>query len=164
MFRLFILSLAVVAQVDAAARAQVVPKELQEMQTAMVAAQAKSMRLADEAMMTCEAIEKELVTSMNDPAIQTYAAKTDAVAKKDLAVLEKAKKPMTLEVALAMATGLAPTGNEDVQDQAAMMKPFISIMPQLMRSQRLIQLAFVQQCAWATGANLSVPPQPRRSR
>jgi hypothetical protein len=88
MVRLFILSLAMVAQIEAAVRAQVVPKELMEMQTAMMAAQAKSMRLGDEAM-TCEAIEKELVTSMNDPAIQTYAAKTGATAEKDLAVLEK---------------------------------------------------------------------------
>jgi hypothetical protein len=69
---------------------------------------------------------------------------------------------MTLEAALAMATGLDPTGGY-VQDQAAMMKQLVAIMPQLMRSQRLIQLAFVKPCAWATGgASLFVPPQPRR--
>jgi hypothetical protein len=156
MFRLLILSFTIlVVAAPAIAQDLKTMQEMQQMQAAMIAAQAKSIRLGDEAM-SCQAIEKELVTSMNDPAIQTYAAKAGATVEKDLAVLEKAKKPMTLEAALAMATGLDPTGGL-VQDQAAMMKQLVAIMPQLMRSQRLVQLAFVKQCAWATGANPFAP-------
>ena len=46
-------------------------------QSAMVAAQAASIKPGDEAL-PCEALHKELVSSMNAPAIQQYAAKTNA--------------------------------------------------------------------------------------
>jgi hypothetical protein len=53
---------------------QFMPKEQQELMTAMAAAQVKSIRPGDEAL-SCPAIEKELVGSMNDPALQAYAAR-----------------------------------------------------------------------------------------
>lgn len=169
--RVLLLSCALALQIEAASQAQVMPKELQEMQqmqAVMIDAQVKAVRRGDEAM-NCQAIEKELLTSMNDPALQAYAAKAAATAEKELTALDKPKAPMTPQAAAALAAGLTPdlasllTGSptqpltpaQQLQYQAAYMKQLTAIMPQLMRSQRLVQLAFVKQCGWAFGADVT---------
>ena len=89
-FSLIVLGVSWLACGAAPATAQTLPKEYaqfmskdyQELMTAMAAAQAKAIRPGDEAM-SCAAIEKELVTSMNDPAIQAYAEKASGVVPKD---------------------------------------------------------------------------------
>jgi len=82
--------------------AQTLPKEYAEMAAAMQAAQAKAMRPGDEAL-GCPALEKELVASMNDPAIQAYTAKSAAAAQKNQTAAEKSKAPMTPQAAAALA-------------------------------------------------------------
>src|ERR1051325_7572908 len=85
--------------------AQAVPKEYAEMAAAMQAAQLKAMRPGDEAL-GCPALEKELVASMNDPAIQAVAAKSAAAAQKNATAAEKSKAPMTPQAAAALAASL----------------------------------------------------------
>lgn len=148
--------------------------DMMKWQSAMVAAQAAAVKPGDEAL-PCEALHKELVSSMNDPAIQAYAAKTDAAYAKELAAREK-KGAMTAEAAAALAASLAsgpamtglppmPTGPGQpmtpqqmqqamlAQQQAsiAYMNQLAPIMPVLMRSQRVSQLAAMKNCAWMTG-------------
>jgi hypothetical protein len=157
--------------------AQAVPKEYAEMAAAMQVAQARAIRPGDEAL-PCAALEKELVASMNDPAIQAYAGKSAAAVQKNAAAAEKSKPPMTPQAAAALAAalgaggglppGLAARGDLTAQAQAAQklqaeqMKQMIPIMPQMMRSQRIIQLAAVKQCAWMFGAAPFAPPVPVR--
>jgi len=171
--------------------AQAVPKEYAEMATAMQAAQARAIRPGDEAL-PCAALEKELVSSMNDPAIQAYAGKSAAAAQKNATAAEKSKAPMTPQAAAALAAALGagggappglagapglrgglPPGLAASQDlaaqsqaaqklQAEQMKQMIPIMPQMMRSQRIIQLAAVKQCAWMFGAGAFAPPRAGR--
>jgi hypothetical protein len=38
----------------------------------------------------------------------------------------------------------------------------MAFMPQLMRGQRLIELATVRKCEWAAGLGAGVPPIPNR--
>src|SRR5687768_12223619 len=58
--------------------------DMMKLQTAMVAAQAAAVKPGDEAL-PCEALHKELVSTMTDPAIQAYAAQTNTAYAKELA-------------------------------------------------------------------------------
>ena len=142
------------------------------MAAAMQAAQARAMRPGDEAL-ECPALEKELVASMNDPAVQAYAAKSSAAAQKNLTAAQKSKAPMTPQAAVALAAslgaggglppglgaspGLAAQAQAAQNLQAEQMKQMIPIIPQMMRSQRIIQLAAVKQCVWIFGAGAFAP-------
>jgi hypothetical protein len=160
-----------------AAPVPLVPGEadMMKLQTAMVAAEAAAIKRGDEAL-PCEALHKELVSTMTDPAIQAYAAKTNPLYAKELATQQK-KGPMTADAAAALVAALTSgaamnglTGMPPVvpgqamtpqqmqqaiaaQQQATMayMAQLAPLMPALMRSQRVTQLAAVKNCAWMTG-------------
>jgi hypothetical protein len=147
-----------------------------KLQTAMVAAQAAAVRPGDDAL-PCEALHKELVSTMQDPAILAYAAKTNAAYAKELEAQQQKKSPMTPQAAAALAAALAPGAGmagmpampqvapgqtmTPQQMQAAMqaqqqasiasMNQLAPIMPALMRSQRVTMLGMTKSCAWATG-------------
>jgi hypothetical protein len=159
--------------------------DMMKLQTAMAAAQAAAIKPGDEAL-PCEALHKELVSTMNDPAIQGYAAKTNAAYAKELETQQK-KGVMTAEAAAALAASLTPgpTGMPTMppmvpgqamtpqqmqqamvaQQQAAIasMNQMMPIMPALMRSQRVSTLAAMKNCTWATGGlglypGAAIPP------
>ena len=150
--------------------------DMMKFQTAMVAAQAAAVKPGDEAL-PCEALHKELVSTMTDPSIQSYAAKTNAAYAKQLEVQQQKKTPMTPEAAAALAAALVPGAGMAgmpampqiapgqamtpqqmqqlvaAQQQAsiAYMNQLTPIMPALMRSQRVTMLAMTRNCTWATG-------------
>jgi hypothetical protein len=150
-----------------------------KLQATMMAAQQAAIKPGDEAL-PCEALHKELVTTMTDPAIQSYAARTNAAYAREVAAQTK---PMTPEAAAALAAALVPaagmTGMAPLpqvmpgqattpqqmqamllaQQQAsiAYMNQLAPIMPALMRSQRVTMLAAVKNCTWAT-SGLGVYP------
>ena len=181
----FLLAVAALTCAASGVSAQAIPKEYAEMAAAMQAAQARAIRPGDEAL-PCAALEKELVASMNDPAIQAHAAKSAAAAQKNATALEKSKAPMTPQAAAALAAalgaggglppglagglppGLAAKGDYAAQAQAAQklqaeqMKQMVPVMPQIMRSQRVMQLAAIKQCSWMFGAGPFAPPGPAR--
>ena len=156
--------------------------DMMQLQTAMVAAQAASIKPGDEAL-PCEALQKELVSTMNDPAIHAYAAKTNPAYAKELATQQK-NGVITANAAAALAAALASGASMNgmagmppmvpgqqmtpqqmqqamlAQQQAAMayMSQLAPIMPALMRSQRVTQLAAVKNCTWMTGAGLGLYP------
>jgi hypothetical protein len=149
--------------------------DMMKLQMTMLEAQQKAIKPGDEAL-PCEALQKELVATMNDPAIQAYAAKTNAAYAEQLTAQQK-KGPLTVDAAAALAAALAPgagfaglggmpniTPGQPVtpaqmqqamaaQQQAmtAYMNQLAPIMPALMRSQHVTQLAAVKNCVWATG-------------
>jgi hypothetical protein len=159
--------------------AQGLPKDYMDLQAAMMAAQASAVRPGDETL-GCEPLQKELVASMNDPALQAYAAKSSAEAAKQLSTREKTRTAMTPEAAAALAAALnpaaalagfggMPTQAQIAQSQQVMlqqMKQLVTIMPVLMRSQRVMMLAAMKSCTWATGAGLlgfpGIAPLPRQ--
>jgi hypothetical protein len=146
------------------------------LQTAMVAAQAAAVRPGDEAL-PCEALDKELVSTMTSPAIQAYAAQTNAAFAQQITAQQQKKTPMAAQSAAAMAAALVPAAGmagmaqmpqvtpgqpmTPQQMQAAMqaqqqasiayMNQLAPIMPALMRSQRVTMLAMAKNCTWATG-------------
>jgi hypothetical protein len=167
----FILGAAVAAHAQgprtpAAPPAQV---DMMDLQTAMIKAQAASIRPGDEAL-GCDALQKELISAMSDPSIQTYATKTNAALAKDLETREKSERALTPEAAAALSASLAPglamaslaqagagassqpaTPEQMRQAMVAQMKQLVTIMPMLMRSQRVTELAIMKNCTWATG-------------
>ena len=169
---------ALIAAIAVAVHAQTIPglgmdqAEAMRLQTEMMKAQAAAMRRGDEAL-SCDALQNELVATMKDPAIEAYAAKTNAAYAKELAARQK-KGDMTAEYAAALAASLVPDlamggmpqfapgqpiSTQQIQQamvaqqQAAVayMKQLIPLMPALMRSQRVVQLAALKNCAWMTG-------------
>jgi|SRR5437762_4496511 len=98
--------------------------------------------------------------------------------KKMWTAAEKSKAPMTPQAAAALAAslgaggglppglgaspGLAAQAQAAQKLQAEQMKQMIPIMPQMMRSQRIMQLAAVKQCSWMFGAGRFAPPVPAR--
>src|SRR5213593_3699625 len=149
MRRLFISCIGLLTVAAVGVGAQAIPKEYAEMAAAMQVAQARAMRPGDEAL-PCAALEKELVASMNDPAIQAYAGKSAAAAQKNATAAEKSKAPMTPQAAAALAAalgaggglppglagppGLAAQAQAAQKVQAEQMKQMIPIMRHMMRS------------------------------
>ena len=151
--------------------------DMMKLQTAMIAAQQAAIKPGDEAL-PCAALDKELVSTMNSPAIQAYAARTNPAFASELAAKKgvmSATTASTLAAALATPgpamTGLAamppvvpgqamtPQQMQQMQQaiaaqqQAAVayMNQLAPIMPALMRSQRVTMLAVAKNCPWATG-------------
>jgi PPE-repeat protein len=175
--------------------APAVPKQYQEMATAMAAAQAKAVRPGDEAL-GCAAIEKELIASMNDPAIQAYAAKSAAAAQLPTGAIgpgvttpqaaaamaaalssnaaiaaaiagagatpRVAVSPPTPQQAQAIQQGRAAQSAQlaQLQDPSAQLAMMTTVMPQMMRSQRLVGLALAKGCP-SLGAVPAAPPAKR---
>jgi hypothetical protein len=169
-------SSSVYAQARGASAQMQAAAEMQKFQLAMMAAQQAAMKPGDEAL-PCEALQKELVSTMNNPAVLAYAEKTNAEYAKQMAAQDR--KAMTAEAAAAMAAALSsgvasPAGLPPAalagaqmtpqqmqrmmaaQQQAsvAYMNAMLPIMPALMRSQRVGMLAAMKNCGWATGAGL----------
>jgi len=143
----------------------------------MIAAQQAAIKPGDDAL-PCAALDKELVSTMNSPAIQAYAAKTNAAYAQEIAAQQQKKTPMAPQAAAAMAAALATPGPGmtglaamppvvpgqamtpqqmqaaiAAQQQAtiAYMNQIAPLMPALMRSQRITMLAMTKNCTWATG-------------
>lgn len=145
--------------------------DMMKLQMTMMEAQQKAIKPGDEAL-PCEALQKEIVSTMQDPAIHAYAAKTNEAYAKEL----QKKGPMTADTAAALAAALAPGAANGLgpmpqiapgqamtpqqmqqtiaaQQQASMayMNQLAPIMPALMRSQRVAMLGMTKNCTWATG-------------
>ena len=125
--------------------------------TAMWSARKAAIRPGDAAM-SCNALEKELVATMSGPAVQEYAKKSAAAAQKEYDSLHTGKAPMTGQKAATIAaslnsvSGFAHLAFAQARFTANQLHTLTAILPQLMRSQRLIQLAFTKQCPWTTRA------------
>lgn len=155
--------------------------DMMKLQMSMMEAQQKAIKPGDEAL-PCEALQKELLSTVNDPTIQAYAAKTNAAYAKDIESQQK-KGPMTADAAAALVAALtagaatpAAAGMPAIapgqtmtpqqmqqmmlaQQQAsiAYMNQLAPIMPALMRSQRVTMLAVTKNCTWATGGAALYP-------
>jgi hypothetical protein len=137
-----------------------------DLQTALERAQAAALRPGDESL-SCEALATELVAVAKDTALQANVAKRGAEAQEKMARLNAMAKEVAAPSALTFFSSIVPgaawagqaaaaaqmpaqraqaTRNvQQVMQQAQEMMP---IMPQLMRGQRVIELAQARDCAW----------------
>jgi hypothetical protein len=154
------------------ADAQPSPNDMKAMMAALESAQKTASRPGDAAM-NCEVLEQELVTTVNGPAIQAFVEKNGAAAQKDYEALKKGQASMTGQMAASIAASLLPGADfaqlaaaqaqaplqaaqaaQRVESRATQFSELMTILPQLMRGQRVIELAVMKRCAWTAGAGL----------
>lgn len=93
--------------------------------------QTDASRPGDESL-NCEGLEKELLTSMNDPAVQSHLSRGAA-------------KQQPTAIMLTRTTQLA---TRNLRQEVKQMNELLTIAPQLMRGQRVMQLARARNCEW----------------
>jgi hypothetical protein len=137
----------------------------------MEKAQADAIHPGDEKL-DCNALQDELVTTVNKPEVQSYIQKSGAQAQKDQAASKVGGKRMLVQTAVTMFSSMAPGGDwaaimsaraqapvqraqaqERLQQHIQQMNEMMTIMPDMMRGQRLIQLGQGRSCEWAQNAN-----------
>lgn len=144
--------------------------DLVRFQTAMDQAQAQAARQGDEAL-TCEQMETEMVTMMDDPAVKDRIASMGATAQNMQNQAAEQQRRARAQMAVGfftglassfipgagMAQGLAMQGQvraqqaQAAQNQAqmmSMMNDMIPMMPMMMRGQHLYELGQTKQCAF----------------
>jgi hypothetical protein len=89
-----------------------------------------------------------------DPAVQNAAKENGAVAQEKLDELEKGTAEARAAARAQAAQAQAATA-KNLQDMTAMMDRMIVILPQIMRGQHVMELAYGKQCTWIMGA---IPP------
>jgi hypothetical protein len=162
MRRLFVL-MVVVSGISAAARAQTPASTYTDLQAALEAAQAAANRPGD-ASLDCDALD----ASVKHPAVESYIAKSGAAAKQQQAAMDAAKGRAATQTALTLFGSLVPGGAalglagtaamaqsqqieaaQNIQQRMQQAQGMIGIMPQMMRGQRVIELAQARNCDWA---------------
>ena len=108
--------------------------------------QTDASRPGDESL-NCDGLEKELIASMNDPAVQSHFAKSGTKKQpKSLPQLSTFASRKANLIATRARTTLLATQN--LQKEVTQMNELLTIAPQLVRGQRVMQLAQVRNCQW----------------
>lgn len=160
-------SMAFLGGVCASASAQTPGNMYGDLQTAMEKAQAGALRPGDESL-SCEALATELVAVAKDTTLQSYVAKRGGEAQEKIAKLNAMAKEVAAPSALTLFSSIVPGAAWAGQAAAAAQMPaqraqaarnvqqvmqqaqeMMPIMPQLMRGQRVIELARARDCAWS---------------
>jgi hypothetical protein len=149
-----------------------------QMEQSMADAQAAAVRLGDEAL-TCEQLEGEIATTMQDPAVQEAVAANGADAQAQMDQMNAARGQMRAQMATSLFMGIASSfipglgyaqmaqqqvqaaqmQRQQQQNMAQMMEMaqrMQTIMPQMMRGQRIYELGQAKQCAFT---QQQAPPQ-----
>ena len=169
MLRIVVLIVAL-GGMSAPARAQTPASTYGDMQAKLEAAQAAANRPGDAAL-GCDALEKELVASVKHPAVESYIAKSGEAAKQQQAAMNAAKGRAATQTALTLFGSLVPGGAgpglagtaalaqsqqvdaaQNIQQRMQQAQEMIGIMPQMMRGQRVIELAQGKNCDWLAGS------------
>jgi hypothetical protein len=141
-----------------------------QMEQAQADAQAQAQRPGDEDL-TCEQLETEMYTTMQDPAVQSVIAQNGAEAQARMDQMNAAAGQQRAQMAASMFMGLASAfipgfGYAQMAQQQAMAaqqqrqaqqhmtqmmemgQRMQTIMPQLMRGQRIYELGQAKQCTF----------------
>jgi hypothetical protein len=140
------------------------------LEQSMAAAQAQAVRAGDE-QLTCDELQNEITTTMQDPAVQSAVAANGADAQAQMDRMNAAQGQQRANMATSMFLGFASSfipgagyaqmaqqqmqaaqqqrqAQQNMQQMMVMMERMTPIMPQLMRGQRVYELAQAQQCAF----------------
>lgn len=148
-------------------------QDYEAMAKAMERAQAEANQPGDQRL-TCEQLQEQLVGIAQDPAFQAHVKATGIAAEQDLAQMQVPKSEITAKTAATLIASTVPgaamgqmmasaaenqakmaQGAARVQSRMAQGQQMMVFMPKLMRGQRLIELATVRKCEWATGLGAS---------
>ena len=141
-----------------------------DMQSSLAAAEAAANRPGDESL-GCDALQSELVANAKDPAVQAFVAKSGAVAQEKMAAMNAAAAGMGAQAAITIMSSVVPGGawagygaqvaqaeaakvqaGRNMQDQMQRAQEMMAIMPQMMRGQKVIELAQKRDCQWLRDA------------
>ena len=142
-------------------------QDYQAMAKAMEKAQAEAVKPGDD-QLTCEQLEQQLFAMTQTPEFQAHVEATGAEAEKRQAEMKLDKGQVavqTFRAALmtsmpgAAMTGMAQAqsqamtqgmqGMKQMKERAERAQKMVSLLPALMRGQRVIELAAAKQCGWA---------------
>jgi hypothetical protein len=140
------------------------------MEQSMALAQAQASRPGDEAL-TCEQLEGEIATTMQDPAVQEAVAANGVDAQAQLDRMNEARGQMRAQMATSLFMGIASSfipglgyaqmaqqrmqaaqyerqAEQNMSQMMQMAERMQPIMPQMMRGQRVYELGQAKQCAF----------------
>lgn len=140
------------------------------LEQSMADAQAQASRPGDE-QLTCEQLENEIATTMQDPAVQSAVAQNGAGAQAQLDQMNAARGRMRAQMGVSLFMGIASSFipgmgyaqmaqqqamaaqqerqmHQNMEQMATMMERMQPIMPQMMRGQRVYELGQAKQCAF----------------
>ena len=167
-----IVAAAAVAAVAAApASAQTPGSMSRDLQSALDAAQAAAIRPGDEAL-GCDALERELVAAAKHPALQAYIAKSGVAAQQQIDAMNAMASGRTAtQAAMTVFSAVVPGGawlghnaavaqaesqraqaETHVQRRMQQAQEMVGILPQLLRGQRVLELAQTRDCGWLRDA------------
>jgi len=152
-----------------------------EMEQSMADAQAAASRPGDD-QLTCEQLEVEIAATMQDPAVQQVVAANGADAQAQMDQMNAAQGRMRAQMATSMFMGIASSfipglgyaqmaqqqmmaaqqQRQAQQNMAQMMEMgqrMSTIMPQIMRGQRVYELGQARQCAFVQQQAPAETPQ-----
>jgi hypothetical protein len=154
----------------------------QAMLAAYEAAQAEASRPGDEKL-TCEKLQEQLVAIVQDPALTAHVQAAGVTAEKDLAKTEAAKGRVAAQTAATIIASAVPGASmgvmaaqaadaqakqpqyaERMQSKMIQAQQMMTLMPKLMRGQRLLELAAGRRCEWAADLNVGATPGPAPSK
>jgi hypothetical protein len=141
-----------------------------QMEQSQADAQAAAVRDGDDAL-TCEQLETEMTTTMQDPNVQAVVAANGAGAQAQMDQMNAARGQIRAQMATSIFMGIASSfipglgyaqmaqqqmqaaqmQRQQQQNMAQMMEMsqrMQTIMPQMMRGQRLYELGQAKQCAF----------------
>jgi hypothetical protein len=160
------LSIGCLSGFSALAAAQTPESTYGQLQETYAAAEAAAVRPGDENL-DCDGLATELVAVAKDSAVQAYVAKAGAAAQQKYDALNAAAAGMATRSALSLFGSIVPGGGwaghsaavaqaeaqklqaaRNIQASLRQAQEMMSIMPQMMRGNRVIQLAQARDCAW----------------
>jgi hypothetical protein len=155
-------------------------QDYEAMAKAMEKAQAEASQPGDERL-TCDQLQQQLVAVAQDPAFLAYVQASGVAAEKDMAQLQVPQSEIAAKTAATMVASMVPgaamgqmtasaaenqakaaQATARVQSRMAQGQQMMAFMPKLLRGQRLMELAVVRKCEWATGVGAGIPPVPQR--
>lgn len=135
-------TLAAVTFVSVLASAQAGSKNPRDADSQMAAAQAAAIRPGDESL-GCAALQKEFLENVKHPAVLSYIEKSGLRTKEDIAKVQATRPAAAAQV---MLTTITTRVSQQLRKQPN--NDLMGIMPQLMRGQRVLELAKAGKCEW----------------
>lgn len=170
-----LISFGLLSGISGLAAAQTPEATYDQLQATLEAAQAAAVRPGDESL-DCEGLATELVATAKDTAVQSYVAKSGAAAQKKLDAMNALAGSAAAPSAISLFGSVVPGGGwaghaaavgqaeaqkvqaaRNIQQRMQEAQEMMGIMPQLMRGQRVIELAQARDCAWLREAMSTEP-------
>jgi hypothetical protein len=155
-------------------------QDYEAMAKAMEKAQADANQPGDPRL-TCEQLQQQLVAVTQDPAFLAHVKAAGIAAEQDMAQMQVAQSEIAAKTAATAIASMVPgaamghmaanaaenqakvaQGAARMQSRMADAQQMMAFMPKLMRGQRLLELAMVRKCEWATGLGMQATPLPDR--